>query len=867
MKKKIVQSKSGSKQSDGIQGFPWRRRMQEGIFLFWVTVSLFFAIALLSYHNTDPAWSNTGYHHQVLNWGGRVGAYLADIFFSWFGWVAYAVPPLCMMSAWYKLRESVTQSSHSHLIWSTLGWCLFFSSASALSQLLFPKAVFSWSHVGGILGDLTARLLSLFFSRAGSILITSAILLFSLTLITGFSWLQLFRNIRDGIRDFILNKKNAMKEAYVKWYAERQLTKAKQAAEKQLNAKRILKKPDLDPLEKSKDIEVKKEIEKTEQNNSSKIVAISEKINHSDRIVSPIASEEERQEPVLFLDLNRSSMAPARLEKETSSMPNTRELPRVLEKKLDQAILAPLKSEIQSEQVAVSSAQHSRSAEPSGAIEMVPLQSGELPSLELLDMQMAQDLPAFSRISLERLGCLVEERLADFGVSVKVTAVLPGPVITRFELELAAGVKVSKIAGLAKDIARSLSVVSVRIVDVIAGKSVIGLEIPNEHREKVSLRSVLESQRYQQFKSPLSLALGKDISGQPIVVDLGKMPHLLVAGTTGSGKSVSLNVMLLSMLFKAKPEELRLILIDPKMLELSVYEGIPHLLTPVIIDMKEAANALRWCVAEMDRRYRLMASLGVRHLAGYNQKILEAKQAGTPLSMPMALRKDPTVEETLDTLPFIVVIIDELADLMMVVGKKIEDLIARLAQKARAAGIHLIVATQRPSVDVITGLIKANIPTRMAFQVSSRIDSRTILDQQGAEQLLGHGDMLYLPAGAGIPIRVHGAYVTDEEVHRVVASWRMSARPDYQEEITQAQTEHNLEVEGNAEEVDSLYDEALKIVTETRRASISLVQRRLRIGYNRAARLLEAMELAGVVSSMDHSGLREVLAPSPVEIE
>ncbi len=492
----------------------------------------------------------------------------------------------------------------------------------------------------------------------------------------------------------------------------------------------------------------------------------------------------------------------------------------------------------------------------------IRLEPGTLPPFTLLNEPTVSADKPFANISFEALSELVEQRLMDFGVEVKVTAVLPGPVITRFELDLAPGIKVSKITGLAKDIARSLSAVSVRVVEVIPGKSVIGLEIPNENREMVTLREIFESQRFSQSRSPLSLVLGKDISGNPVVVDLTKMPHLLVAGTTGSGKSVSLNAMLLSILFKSTPEQVRLIMIDPKMLELSIYDGIPHLLTPVITDMKDAANSLRWCVAEMDRRYRLMSALGVRNITGYNQKVTDAIKQGQPLPMPGVMVTDEaTAKMTLEPLPLIVVIADELADMMMVVGKKVEDLIARIAQKARAAGIHLVIATQRPSVDVITGLIKANIPTRIAFQVSSRIDSRTILDQQGAEQLLGHGDMLYLPPGAGVPMRVHGAYVADEEVHRVVAAWRSAGQPEYVNEVTADASEAGASGEGEGSgEQDPLYDEAVKIVTESRRASISLVQRRLRIGYNRAARMMEEMEAAGIVSTADGTGSREVLA-------
>lgn len=488
----------------------------------------------------------------------------------------------------------------------------------------------------------------------------------------------------------------------------------------------------------------------------------------------------------------------------------------------------------------------------------IQLKPGAMPPLSLLNAPAKTNEEPFSKVNFTELSALVEERLQDFGVTVKVVGVQPGPVVTRFELELAPGVKVSKISGLAKDIARSLSAVSVRIVEVIPGKSVIGLEIPNEHREMVTLREMFECDRYTKSQSPVSLVLGKDISGVPMVVDLAKMPHLLVAGTTGSGKSVSLNAMLLSMLYKATPEQLRLILIDPKMLELSVYEGIPHLLTPVITDMKDAANALRWCVAEMDRRYRLMAALGVRSMASFNHKVQEAIKAEDPIPMPHSLVEDEaSAKMHLQPLPMIVVVADELADMMMVVGKKVEDLIARIAQKARAAGIHLILATQRPSVDVITGLIKANIPTRIAFQVSSRIDSRTILDQQGAEQLLGHGDMLYLPPGLGVPIRVHGAYVADEEVHRVASAWRSLGPPVYLHDVTEDE-KNNDQQPANAD-LDPLYDEAVKIVTETKRASISLVQRKLRIGYNRAARMMEEMEAAGLVSSMDLNGAREVL--------
>jgi S-DNA-T family DNA segregation ATPase FtsK/SpoIIIE len=507
--------------------------------------------------------------------------------------------------------------------------------------------------------------------------------------------------------------------------------------------------------------------------------------------------------------------------------------------------------------------------------------SSELPALSLLDEPGTRE-QSYSDEALEAMSRLVEIKLRDFGIEVEVVAVQPGPVITRFELRPAPGVKVSQISNLAKDLARALSAISVRVVEVIPGKSVVGLEIPNEKREIVTLGEIIKSKPYDEVGSPLALALGKDIGGVPIVADLARMPHLLIAGTTGSGKSVAINAMVLSLVYKATPEHVRMIMIDPKMLELSVYEGIAHLLSPVVTDMKQAANALRWCVAEMERRYQLMSALGVRNIGGFNRKVKDAADAGKPIKDPIRMQKiaqgvPGVVEEDvpeLTSLPFIVVIIDELADLMMIVGKKVEELIARLAQKARASGIHLILATQRPSVDVITGLIKANIPTRIAFQVSAKVDSRTILDQSGAESLLGHGDMLYLPPGTSIPTRVHGAFVSDQEVHRVVAGLKSASPPIYIDEILEGPRNpipgfpsDEEEAEGGTvdAEADPLYDEAVRIVTETRKASISGVQRRLKIGYNRAARLVEAMEAAGLVGPLQSNGNREIYGAPPPE--
>jgi S-DNA-T family DNA segregation ATPase FtsK/SpoIIIE len=544
-----------------------------------------------------------------------------------------------------------------------------------------------------------------------------------------------------------------------------------------------------------------------------------------------------------------------------------REREDVVIEQRDESVAAPVVAAVVIEPVLAEMPKSERVAKERQKPLFTELPDSRLPQVDLLDGALArQDTVAPE--TLEMTSRMIEKKLKDFGVEVRVVLAQPGPVITRYEIEPATGVKGSQIVGLAKDLARSLSLVSIRVVETIPGKNYMALELPNAKRQSIRLSEILGSNVYNEAKSMLTMGLGKDIIGNPVVADLAKMPHVLVAGTTGSGKSVGINAMILSLLYKAEARDVRLLMIDPKMLEMSVYEGIPHLLAPVVTDMKQAANGLTWCVAEMERRYKLMSKMGVRNLAGYNVKLDEAKSRGEHIGNPFSLT--PEAPEPLDRLPHIVVVIDELADLMMVVGKKIEELIARLAQKARAAGIHLILATQRPSVDVITGLIKANIPTRIAFQVSSKIDSRTILDQMGAEALLGMGDMLYMPSGTGLPVRVHGAFVSDEEVHRVVSYLKSQGEPNYIEGVLEGGT-----VDGEGEtlgdggtgggEKDPMYDQAVEVVLKNRKASISLVQRHLKIGYNRAARLVEDMENAGLVSSMSSSGQRDILVPARAE--
>ncbi|MDT8407490.1 MAG: DNA translocase FtsK 4TM domain-containing protein [Methylococcales bacterium] len=739
--------------------------LKETLALALLAFSLYFLLALASFDMEDAVWTHSGNVQAVVNAGGPVGAWLADVCFSLFGLGAYLLAAWMLWRVYQVFRPRNGALPKSAMVFSGLG---FFATMTALAALLYLH----WPRLGpvlpnnsgGILGQECGDALVLLFGEGGASLLLITLLLAGITLLTGLSWLHLLSQIGAGVLWLFAQAMPASKEAVDTYSAP--VRKVRQPRPKKARA--IESVPESEP-----------------------VAAVT---------ISP---------PAQVVKVKRG---------------------------------------------------HSIKA---------------FPDLNLLD-DYQQKVKGYSHEALTEMSHRVEEILAEFNVQVEVVAVNPGPVITRFELQPAPGVKVSRISGLAKDLARALSVRAVRIVEIIPDKPFIGLEIPNQEREMVALKTLLASKAFANAKGVLTLALGKDIAGAPVVADLAKMPHALVAGTTGSGKSVAINTMILSLLYRATPDQVRLIMIDPKMLELSVYEGIPHLLTPVVTDMKQAHNALRWAVGEMERRYKLMSKLGVRNLAGFNDMVTAAQQQGAPIMDPLAdsaQRVEGEPEPVLEAMPAIVIVIDELADMMMIVGKKVEESIARLAQKARAAGIHLILATQRPSVDVLTGLIKANVPTRISFQVSSRIDSRTVLDQGGAESLLGNGDMLFLPSGTSIPIRAHGAFVDDHEVHKVVEFLKQTGPANYLDDITREPLDGAdggsggyASFDGDNEQ-DALYDQAVAFVTESRKASISSVQRRFKIGYNRAARMIEDMEAAGVVTPAESNGSRDVLAPPPVNAD
>lgn len=814
----------------------WReqinQRLREGAFILLSSVAIYLFISLFTYNVNDAGWSHTGMQSEVLNLAGRTGAFCSDILFSLFGYIAYLFPTaVLLMGTFIYKSKNEDDTDRNPIIWflRVIGLIVTLVSSCGLTSIHINTALqFLPMSSGGVIGALMKQGMVSYLNLTGATIILSALFLTGVTLFTGLSWVK----IADLIGRFML----VGAKKFPIQFASFSRKSIEQVQEIKLPA---LIKTKSTKASSSTTTPIKKE-------------KVTEKKASIQDILKPISKEEKSWEDE---EIDLPPLKESKKLKQSALDIFNRKKKAIMNKKA-KAEPANKKIELPREDTAHGERNERYTNDIDGAYEGDHI----LPSLSLLEAHSETHDTGFSSDQLEQLSSLVETRLKEFGVDVKVVGVLPGPVVTRFELDLAAGIKVSKITGLAKDLARSLSVVSVRVVEVIPGKSVVGLEIPNVEREVVRLKEVLADPSYQQSKSPVTIGLGKDISGRSIVADLAKMPHLLVAGTTGSGKSVGLNAMLLSILYKATPKEVRMILIDPKMLELAVYDNIPHLLTPVITDVKDAANALRWCVAEMEHRYQLMAALGVRNITGYNERIRRAQSQKKPILNPLWHPSHSEKPEALEPLPYIVILIDEFADMMMVVGKKVEEYIARLAQKARAAGVHLILATQRPSVDVITGLIKANIPTRIAFQVSSRIDSRTILDQSGAEQLLGHGDMLFLPPGVGICQRIHGAFVGDDEVHKVTDELRKSGKPDYIESVVKS-TFNSGDSPNGGEAYDELYDQAVAIVTETRRASISLVQRKLKIGYNRAARLIEQMETDGVVSELQSNGTREVLAP------
>lgn len=831
------------------------QRLLEAGLLVSCVFAMFIMLALFSFDPADPGWSQTGYQTPVRNMGGAVGAYLSDLLLNLFGLIAYSLPFVIAITGWllFQKYHQLIRLDYLTLGLKFIGFILFYIGITSIASMNFDD-VFYFS-AGGILGDVLSNSLLPYFSFIGSTLLFVTFCASGFVLLTGVSLL----NFIDRVGEYAIKAMEYLISlpALIKHHlgtSPEKVTVTNSDAEK---------------------------LASVDVNNNSATADADSVTEHY------IAFEKEPDEVKQALetlgDIKHDSIF---AKSDDDSAYNTREHEPYVD--IDELMGEPLAMNVQEH---VSDDEIAAAFEPVEKITVeepttlhdkiyqqlendkpVEPNFSDMPSLDLLDRPDRAKHP-IDQEQLDRVSRLVEAKLLEFGIKAEVVGVFPGPVITRFELNLAPGVKASKITNLSKDLARSLSAKSVRVVEVIEGKSVIGIELPNKHRETVFFADVISCEKFSHSKSNLAMAIGSDISGEPVIADLAKMPHLLVAGTTGSGKSVAVNTMIVSILYKSSPEDVRMIMIDPKQVELSVYDGIPHLLSEVVTDMKEAANALRWCVGEMERRYQLMSKLGVRNLKGYNDKVAKAIAAGEPLIDPLWQPSDAFTQTPplLTKLPSIVIIVDEFADMMMIVGKKVEELIARIAQKARAAGIHLILATQRPSADVITGLIKANIPTRMALRVQSRIESRIILDQQGADQLLGMGDMFYLPPGEAVPIRVHGAFVDDHEVHAVVSDWKSRAEPNYIEDILSGDSEQEIllpgeQAEGNSdEEIDTLYDEALAFISETRRVSISSIQRKFRIGYNRSARIVEQMEQNGVVSRPGNNGAREVLAPPPIK--
>ncbi|WP_345868681.1 DNA translocase FtsK [Shewanella algae] len=864
-------------QGNSVRTLSGLQRLLEGGLILCCMVAIYILLALGSFHPGDPGWSQSNYQGEIENVTGAVGAWLADVLFYFFGYTAYLIPIIIAGTGWLIFRRAhrLLEVDYFSVGLRLIGFLLMVLSLAALASMNAGD-IYEFS-AGGVAGDVIAQAMLPYFNQLGTTLLLLCFVGAGFTLLTGISWLTIVE--LTGLATIWCFRKLKQLPARLSGPKETEDTRGFMSVVDKFRRERDEVEPE-EVLEEDDDEEVieapvKKPGLLSRFRKKDKQVQESEAAIADDKAdIEP--KRQGRVEPVLSAGVAGSATAKAA----GISSDNAEDTPPWqdeaegsetidFDKRVSTGAISHKERQLKAQKARVENGIIILPGEE-GAAKKSKQPMDPLPSISLLDVPNRKKNP-ISEEELDQVARLVESKLADFNITAQVVGVYPGPVITRFELDLAPGVKASKISNLSKDLARSLLAESVRVVEVIPGKAYVGLELPNKFRETVFMRDVLDCQAFKDSKSNLTMVLGQDIAGDPVVVDLAKMPHLLVAGTTGSGKSVGVNVMITSLLYKSGPEDVRFIMIDPKMLELSVYEGIPHLLCEVVTDMKEAANALRWCVGEMERRYKLMSALGVRNLKGFNAKIAEAKAAGEPIYDPM-WKSNESMEDTapeLDKLPSIVVVVDEFADMMMIVGKKVEELIARIAQKARAAGIHLILATQRPSVDVITGLIKANIPTRIAFQVSSRIDSRTILDQQGAETLLGMGDMLYLPPGTGVPNRVHGAFVDDHEVHAVVADWHARGKPQYIDEILQGASDGEQVLlpgeapEGGDEELDALYDEAVAFVTETRRGSISSVQRKFKIGYNRAARIIEQMELQGVVSAQGHNGNREVLAPPP----
>ncbi|WP_341665404.1 DNA translocase FtsK 4TM domain-containing protein [Vibrio sp.] len=909
------------------------QRLKECSFIVTVLASILLSVALLTFSPADPSWSQTTWGEGIHNAGGIVGAWIADTLFFTFGSLAYTIPIIAAATAWIIFSKREENESIDLLLWGTrlLGLTVLVMTSCGLADINFDDIWYFSS--GGVIGDVLTSLSLPILNILGTTLVFLFLWGAGFTLLTGISWLTIVDKLGEWtihLLTVLANKVRGEKDELVQpELTEPQEHNALSTKEPELKIDSVLETeqpqerqfnihiPDPEPAQ-SKVIEIEIEAEVFDDD----IEPVFERTIQLDATIEELdaaAQHENDYAPQEREDISniqsehydvgtQEQSQVTKVENEQLSEPfkgDLQDYPIIESTELEQLDiddkLEAMEPKISTFDVAeddnldlleaeqpssnqdidddsaafqdiVAEAQAKVAAKQNPFLVQqevnLPKPAEPMPTLELLYHPEKRE-NFIDRQALENIARLVESKLADYKIKAEVVGIFPGPVITRFELDLAPGVKVSRISGLSMDLARSLSAMAVRVVEVIPGKPYVGLELPNMSRQTVYFSDVIASSQFADAKSPTTVVLGQDIAGEAVVADLAKMPHVLVAGTTGSGKSVGVNVMILSMLYKATPEEVRFIMIDPKMLELSVYEGIPHLLSEVVTDMKDASNALRWCVGEMERRYKLMSALGVRNIKGFNDKLKLAAEAGHPIHDPLWQDGDSMDElpPLLEKLPYIVVIVDEFADLMMVVGKKVEELIARLAQKARAAGIHLILATQRPSVDVITGLIKANIPTRVAFTVSTKTDSRTILDQGGAESLLGMGDMLYLPPGSSHTVRVHGAFASDDDVHAVVSNWKARGKPNYIDEITHGDQGPEALLPGEKpegeEEMDPLFDQVVEHVVQSRRGSVSGVQRRFKIGYNRAARIVEQLESHGIVSAPGHNGNREVLAPAP----